>query len=174
MSLDVEHVTVRIEGRIVLNEVSLAVGAGEIVALLGPDGAGKTVCFEALAGLTTVVGGRLVLQGTDLTDLPAEQRALLGLSYLPEEPSIFRGLTVAENIAVALEATEQADARSKRLESLLEAFDLGTIREQMATTLSGGERRRCELARATATDPVVLMLDEPFRGLDPMGVREVR
>jgi len=172
--LEVEDLTVCIGDHVVLNRVSVVVVPGEIVALLGPDGAGKTVFFESLAGLTPIKAGRIMLDGANLTGLPADERARVGLSYLPEEVSIFREMTVAENIEAALEAREAEGRCAWRLTEILAAFNLTPLRDQKAATLSGGERRRCEIARAIATNPVVIMLDEPFRGLDPMAIREVR
>jgi lipopolysaccharide export system ATP-binding protein len=170
-----EDLCVSIDGRPVLSNLSLQVEQGEAVGLLGRDGAGKTSCFQALAGLMRVDSGRIMLNGADLTQMPADRRARLGLSYLPEEVCIFRGLTAAENIEIALETRGLGAAeQSRELERLLTSFGLECLRDQRATTLSGGERRRCEVARAMATRPLILMLDEPFRGLDPMSVREVR
>lgn len=173
--LAVEGLCLTIEGRAVLREVSLSVARGEVVALLGRDGAGKTLCFEALAGLAPHDGGRMLLGAVDITEWPADERARLGLSYLSEADCIFHGLSVEENIAVALELREpDEEVRASDLERLLQSFRLAPLRTQAASTLSGGERRRCEVARAMAAHPAILMLDEPFRGLDPMAVAEIR
>lgn len=173
--LSVENLGVSIEGRPILSNVSLEVAQGEVVALLGRDGAGKTICFQALAGFVAVDSGRIALNGTDLTPMTADRRAMLGLAYLPEEVCIFRMLSVAENIEVALSAREMSDLeRDAALERVLNTFALGALRGQLAITLSGGERRRCEVARAMAADPIFLMLDEPFRGLDPESVEEIK
>ena len=162
-------------GRRVLSQVSLEVDKGEIVGLLGRDGAGKTSCFEALAGLLPATSGRVYLNGIDITDWPLDRRARCGLTYLPEETSVFRGLTVEENIALALEVSEMRPAdQGSRLETLLTEFELLRVRCQLASTVSGGERRRCEVARAMALKPTVLLLDEPFRGLDPTSIESVK
>ena len=173
-ALAVDGLRLTIEGREILQDVSLRVSSGEVVALLGRDGAGKTVCFQAIAGLAPHDAGRMLLDGREVTEWPADERARAGLSYLPEEDCIFHGLTVEENIALALELGEEEAERSADLERLLEAFRLTALRRQQASTLSGGERRRCEVARAMAAHPAILMLDEPFRGLDPMAVAEIR
>ncbi|WP_205481540.1 LPS export ABC transporter ATP-binding protein [Sphingomonas arenae] len=173
-SLEVQDLSLTIEGRAVLRDLSLRVERGEVVALLGRDGAGKTLCFQAIAGLAPHNAGRMRLGQWDVTEWPADERARKGLSYLPEEDCIFHGLTVAENIALALELNEGEAERSADLERLLAAFRLSALRDQPASTLSGGERRRCEVARAMAACPAILMLDEPFRGLDPLAVAEIR
>ena len=174
-SLEVERLSLTIEGRAVLHNVSLRLERGEVAALLGRDGAGKTVCFEAIAGLAPHDAGLMRLGQVDITEWPADERARSGLSYLSEADCIFHGLTVEENIALALELSQpDEDRRAQDLERLLQAFKLTALREQAASTLSGGERRRCEVARAMAARPTILMLDEPFRGLDPMAVAEIR
>lgn len=173
--LSVDGLSLTIEGRPVLRAVSLQVRPGQVTALLGRDGAGKTLCFQAMAGLAPHDDGRMVLGGIDVTEMAADQRARLGMSYLPEEVCIFRGLTVEENIELALEIGGDAhEIRAAELQRLIEAFRLEPLRHQAASTLSGGERRRCEVARAMAAHPSILMLDEPFRGLDPMAVAEIR
>jgi len=173
-SLVVKGLGVTIDGRAVLRDISLEVRRGEVVALLGRDGAGKTLCFQTLAGLAAHDGGTMRLGEADITG-PADERAIGGLSYLPEEDCIFHGLTVEENIALALELNVADGVKRKsELERLLDAFRLAPLRSQLASTLSGGERRRCEVARAMAAHPAILMLDEPFRGLDPMAVAEIR
>lgn len=174
-SLVVKGLGVIIDGRAVLRDISLEVRRGEVVALLGRDGAGKTLCFQALAGLAARDGGTMHLGEADITEWPAHERAISGLSYLPEEDCIFHDLTVEENIALALELNVADRVRlESELERLLDAFRLAPLRSQLASTLSGGERRRCEVARAMAAHPAILMLDEPFRGLDPMAVAEIR
>lgn len=173
--LSVHSLSVRINGRTVLGDVSLQVAAREVVAVLGRDGAGKTTCFEAIAGITRASGGWVTLNGIDISDWPSDHRTAFGLGYLPEEVSIFRGLSVEENILAALEASEaDPQTREERLESLLADFELGIVRHQSATSLSGGERRRCEVARALALNPTILLLDEPFRGLDPTSVNSTK
>lgn len=158
----------------ILADVSVQVSENEIVALLGRDGAGKTSLFQLLAGLVAPDSGRILLDGVDVSEETADERARLGLCYLPEEPSVFRDLSVEQNIQLALDILEPGpDARAPRLEQLLKNFQLLHVRHQPADSLSGGERRRCEVARSMAAHPSVLMLDEPFRGLDPMSVREV-
>jgi lipopolysaccharide export system ATP-binding protein len=158
----------------ILSNISIHVDQDEVVGLLGRDGAGKTSLFQLLAGFVAPNSGRVILGGQDITTRVANERVNQGLSYLPEEPSIFRELSVEENIELALSFSESdADVRIARLEQLLQEYQLNRVRGQSATSLSGGERRRCEVARAMATHPVILMLDEPFRGLDPMSVSEV-
>lgn len=172
--LAAESVDFAIGSHRILSSISVQVESNEIVGLLGRDGSGKTCLFELLAGLVTPSSGRILFNGADITAWNTEGRALQGLAYLPEEPSIFRELTVAENIRLALDIVEHdVPARSLRLEKLLQTFQLRHVRDQPATSLSGGERRRCEVARALAVQPSILMLDEPFRGLDPMSVLEV-
>lgn len=169
--LSVDDITVRAGGRPVLARVSLEVAAGEIVGLLGRDGAGKTACFQAIAGLIPTASGRVSLNGADVTDWPADRRARLGLAYLPEDMSIFRGLTCEENILMALESPAASVVdHGLLLEKLLADFELTVVRHQPAMTLSGGERRRCEVARSMALEPTILMLDEPFKGLDPTSI----
>jgi lipopolysaccharide export system ATP-binding protein len=161
--------------RSVLSDVSLSVGRGEVVGLLGPNGAGKTTCFYSIMGLVKPDSGRIELDGEDITGLPMYRRAILGLGYLPQETSIFRGLTVAQNISAVLELSER-DKRSRatRLEKLLDEFGLGSLRDSPAMALSGGERRRCEIARALAADPSIMLLDEPFAGIDPISIADIR
>jgi lipopolysaccharide export system ATP-binding protein len=158
----------------ILSDVSVRVAHGEIVGLLGRDGSGKTCLFELLAGLVRPSSGAIFLNGVNVTGCAADKRARRGLSYLPEEPSLFRDLTVEDNIQLALNVSEpDAAARPIRRERLLQSFNLQNVRKQSATSLSGGERRRCEVARALASHPAILLLDEPFRGLDPMSIADV-
>ena len=161
--------------RQVLLDVSLDVGRGEVVGLLGPNGAGKTTCFYSVMGLVKPDAGRILLDGDDITRLPMYRRAILGLGYLPQETSIFRGLTVAQNIMSVLEMVEPVKAtRLTRLESLLGEFHLERLRDVSAMALSGGERRRAEIARALAAEPTVMLLDEPFAGIDPISISDIR
>jgi lipopolysaccharide export system ATP-binding protein len=161
--------------RSVLSDVSLSVGRGEVVGLLGPNGAGKTTCFYSIMGLVKPDSGRILLDGEDITGLPMYRRAILGLGYLPQETSIFRGLTVAQNISAVLELSEpDKRARATRLERLLDEFGLSRLRDSPAMALSGGERRRCEIARALAADPSIMLLDEPFAGIDPISIADIR
>ena len=161
--------------RVVLSDVSLTVGKGEVVGLLGPNGAGKTTCFYSVMGLVRPDHGRIVLDGQDITNLPMYRRAILGLGYLPQETSIFRGMTVAQNIGAVLELAEpDRDAREARLEQLLSEFGLARLRDSAAMALSGGERRRCEIARALAANPSIVLLDEPFAGIDPLSIADIR
>ena len=161
--------------RTVLHDISLSVGHGEVFGLLGPNGAGKTTCFYSIMGLVKPDSGRIMLDGQDITGLPMYRRAVLGLGYLPQETSIFRGMSVEQNIMSVLELAEpDAEQRAKALEKLLEEFGLTRLRTSMATALSGGERRRCEIARALAADPSIILLDEPFAGIDPISIADIR
>ena len=159
----------------VLNDVSLGVNRGEVVGLLGPNGAGKTTCFYSIMGLVKPDSGRILLDGEDITTLPMYRRAILGLGYLPQETSIFRGLTVSQNIMAVLEVAEpKRRVREARLEQLLGEFHIEHLRDASAMALSGGERRRCEIARALAADPTIMLLDEPFAGIDPISISDIR
>jgi lipopolysaccharide export system ATP-binding protein len=161
--------------RAVLTDVSLSVARGEVVGLLGPNGAGKTTCFYSVMGLVKPDSGRIMLNGEDITRLPMYRRAILGLGYLPQETSIFRGLTVEQNIMAVLELAEpDKAARAERLDQLLEEFSLTRLRSASAMALSGGERRRCEIARALAANPSIILLDEPFAGIDPISISDIR
>jgi lipopolysaccharide export system ATP-binding protein len=159
----------------VLKDVSLGVERGEVVGLLGPNGAGKTTCFYSIMGLVKPDSGRILLEGEDITGLPMYRRAILGLGYLPQETSIFRGLTVSQNIMAVLEVAEpDREARQQRLEQLLAEFHITRLRDAPAMALSGGERRRCEIARALAANPSIMLLDEPFAGIDPISISDIR
>jgi lipopolysaccharide export system ATP-binding protein len=166
----------RYKDRTVVSNLSLDVGAGEVVGLLGPNGAGKTTAFYMIVGLVPSDGGAIRLDGLDVTRLPMHRRARLGLGYLPQEASVFRKLTVAQNIMAVLETRPGLDreARQVRLESLLEELSIGHIRDGMGQSLSGGERRRVEIARALAADPRFILLDEPFAGVDPLSVSDIQ
>ncbi|HEX8301845.1 LPS export ABC transporter ATP-binding protein [Sphingomonas sp.] len=161
--------------RVVLTDVSVSVGRGEVVGLLGPNGAGKTTCFYSVMGLVKPDSGRIMLDGEDITKLPMYRRAILGLGYLPQETSIFRGLTVEQNILAVLELAEpDKAARQRRLDQLLGEFGLTRLRDAPSMALSGGERRRAEIARALAADPTIMLLDEPFAGIDPLSISDIR
>ena len=161
--------------RMVIRDMSLDLSRGEVVALLGPNGSGKTTCFYAIAGLVMPEAGSVTLDGRDVTALPMYRRARLGIGYLPQEVSIFRGLTVEENIRAVLEiAVPDSRKRRERLEELLSDFSITHIRRAPALALSGGERRRVEIARCLAANPKYLLLDEPFAGVDPIAVGEIR
>ncbi|PIV89228.1 MAG: LPS export ABC transporter ATP-binding protein [Hydrogenophilales bacterium CG17_big_fil_post_rev_8_21_14_2_50_63_12] len=173
--LKAENLTKRYKSRRVVNDVSIQVESGEVVGLLGPNGAGKTTCFYLLVGLISADSGRISLDAADLTRLPVYRRARLGLSYLPQEPSIFRRMSVADNIAAMLELKGYDDAEADtRMESLLEDLHLTRLRDANAASLSGGERRRLEIARALATSPRFILLDEPFAGIDPISVMDIQ
>ena len=173
--LEVRSIAKAYDRRAVLHDVSLQVHRGEVVGLLGPNGAGKTTCFYSVMGLVKPDAGRIHLDGQDITELPMYRRAILGLGYLPQETSIFRGLTVEQNIMSVLEVAEpDKDARRVRLEQLLGEFGLTGLRESPAMALSGGERRRCEIARALAAEPSIMLLDEPFAGIDPISIADIR
>jgi len=161
--------------RAVLSDVSLSVGRGEVVGLLGPNGAGKTTCFYSVMGLVRPDAGRIMLDGEDITSLPMYRRAILGIGYLPQETSIFRGMTVEQNIMAVLEMVEpDANVREETLDRLLDEFGLTKLRSSPAMALSGGERRRCEIARALAASPSIVLLDEPFAGIDPLSIADIR
>jgi lipopolysaccharide export system ATP-binding protein len=173
--LSVVSIAKSYDKRSVLSDVSLTVGRGEVVGLLGPNGAGKTTCFYSIMGLVKPDAGRIELDGQDITHLPMYRRAILGLGYLPQETSIFRGLSVEKNINAVLELAEpDKAARARRLDQLLDEFSLTALRKSPAMALSGGERRRCEIARALAADPAIMLLDEPFAGIDPISIADIR
>jgi lipopolysaccharide export system ATP-binding protein len=161
--------------RLVVRGVTLAVGRGESVGLLGPNGAGKTTVFYMITGLVPPDQGKITIDGQDVTRLPMYQRARLGIGYLPQEASIFRGLTVEQNIMAVLELVERsAKRRRARLDGLLEEFSITHLRKSPSIALSGGERRRCEIARALASGPSFMLLDEPFAGIDPIAVGDIQ
>jgi lipopolysaccharide export system ATP-binding protein len=173
--LEVRSIAKAYDRRAVLHDVSLEVRRGEVVGLLGPNGAGKTTCFYSVMGLVKPDSGRIFLDGGDITDLPMYRRAILGLGYLPQETSIFRGLDVEQNIMAVLEVTDvDSNDRRDRLEILLSEFGLTALRDSPAMALSGGERRRCEIARALAAEPSIMLLDEPFAGIDPISIADIR
>lgn len=165
----------RFKKRPVVRDVSISVRRGEAVGLLGPNGAGKTTCFYIITGLIAADSGSVSMDGRDITDLPMYRRARLGIGYLPQEASIFRGLTVEQNIRAVLEVVEpQSDQREILLEDLLAEFSISHLRRTPALALSGGERRRVEIARALASQPHFILLDEPLAGIDPIAVGEIR
>lgn len=162
-------------GRRVVDGASMSVRRGEAVGLLGPNGAGKTTCFYLVTGLVPSDGGQILIDGNDVTNMPMYQRARLGIGYLPQEASIFRGLTVEKNILAVLEVIEKSKKeRVKKLDQLLEEFSISHLRKAPSIALSGGERRRCEIARALASDPTFMLLDEPFAGVDPIAVSDIQ
>ncbi len=173
--LEVSHIGKRYGGRPVVRDVSLKVRRGEAVGLLGPNGAGKTTCFYMITGLIQPDVGKIKLDGDDITRLPMYRRARQGIGYLPQEASIFRGLTVEQNILSVLEIHEKnVDSRHAQLDELLAEFSITHLRLAQGITLSGGERRRVEIARALASHPAFILLDEPLAGIDPIAVDEVR
>ena len=173
--LSVVSIAKSYDKKAVLTDVSLGVDRGEVLGLLGPNGAGKTTCFYSIMGLVRPDSGRIVLDGVDITNLPMYRRAIMGLGYLPQETSIFRGLTVSQNIMAVLEVAEPDKAeREARLEQLLGEFHIERLRDAPAMALSGGERRRCEIARALAAKPSIMLLDEPFAGIDPISIQDIR
>ncbi|MDR3390169.1 MAG: LPS export ABC transporter ATP-binding protein [Sulfuriferula sp.] len=169
------HLKKSYKSRLVVKDVSISVNRGEVVGLLGPNGAGKTTCFYMIVGLVKLDGGEIQLDGQDLGLMPIHRRAALGLSYLPQEASIFRKLTVAQNIRAILELKNYSEAEiEQHLEDLLEDLHVEHLRDAAATSLSGGERRRVEIARALAMNPRFVLLDEPFAGIDPIAVIDIQ
>lgn len=175
-TLRAEHLYKKYKSREVVKDVSLHIKRGEIVGLLGPNGAGKTTSFYMMVGLIPTDGGRITLDDQEITAMPVHGRAQMGLSYLPQEASIFRKLTVAENIMAILELRKDLNRneRKNKLEQLLEEFRITHIRDTLGMSLSGGERRRAEIARTLATEPDFILLDEPFAGIDPISVLDVK
>lgn len=173
--LVVEHLKKSYKSRTVVQDISLQMKSGEVVGLLGPNGAGKTTSFYMMVGLVPLDGGRITLNDKDISHMPIHVRARMGLAYLPQEASIFRKLTVTENILAVLELQDLSDeARNEKLESLLQELHIVHIRNSMAVSLSGGERRRVEIARCLATSPSFILLDEPFAGIDPIAVLDIQ
>lgn len=173
--LETQGLTKSYKGRCVANNVSIQISRGEIIGLLGPNGAGKTTTFYMVVGVIKGDQGKIIFRGEDVTNLPMYRRARLGMGYLSQEPSIFRRLTVEENIMAILETLDiPRTERKKRLERLLEELDIAYLAKNQAYTLSGGERRRLEITRALVTNPSLILLDEPFSGVDPIAVFEVQ
>lgn len=175
MILRTENLVKKYKKRTVVNQVSVEVRQGEIVGLLGPNGAGKTTSFYMIVGLIKPLSGKVFLEDTDITEMPMYKRAQLGIGYLAQEASVFRSLSVEDNIAAVLEFTGLSKAEQKeRLESLISEFGLNHVRKSMGIQLSGGERRRTEIARALAVNPKFILLDEPFAGVDPIAVEDIQ
>lgn len=175
-TLSAHHLAKAYGGRPVVRDVSLEVSAGEIVGLLGPNGAGKTTCFYMIVGLVEADAGDIQLDGQSLMALPMHRRARAGIGYLPQEASIFRQLSVRDNLLAILETRKELTrkTRGEMAQALLEEFNVGHLAESMGQALSGGERRRVEIARALATEPTVILLDEPFAGVDPISISDIK
>jgi lipopolysaccharide export system ATP-binding protein len=175
MKLHTDKIAKSYKGRQVVKGVSIEVNQGEIVGLLGPNGAGKTTSFYMIVGLVTPDSGRVYLDEVEITNLPMYKRSQMGIGYLPQEVSVFRKLSVEDNILAILEMTKMTkEERTARLEQLIDEFSLGHVRKTLGNRLSGGEKRRTEIARALATDPKFVLLDEPFAGVDPIAVEDIQ
>ncbi|MEE9393252.1 MAG: LPS export ABC transporter ATP-binding protein [Planctomycetota bacterium] len=174
--LEAHNLSARFRGRAILDGVTLSVEPAKVVGLLGPNGAGKTTCFRAILGQVALLGGRVILHGEDISSLPMHLRARRGIGYLPQEASIFRGLTVADNILCVLQMRRDLSRGACRdeLEKLMADLRITRLADSSTAVLSGGERRRCELARALAANPRYMLLDEPFAGVDPVAVGEIQ
>ena len=175
-TLSAHHLAKAYGGRPVVRDVSLQVSAGEIVGLLGPNGAGKTTCFYMIVGLVEADAGDIQLDGQSLMALPMHRRARAGIGYLPQEASIFRQLSVRDNLLAILETRKELNRKTRQemAEALLEEFNVGHLADSLGQALSGGERRRVEIARALATEPTVILLDEPFAGVDPISISDIK
>lgn len=174
-TLSAEHISKRYDGRRIVDDISLSVSSGEVVGLLGPNGAGKTTTFHILTGMLRPESGGVRLDGQDISGLPMYQRALMGISYLPQEPSIFRKLTVKDNLRAVLEISGLSrEEMEYRVEHLLAEYNLGGFADREGSRLSGGERRRAEIARSVATEPKFILFDEPFTGIDPIAIIELK
>lgn len=175
MKLFADNIVKKYKSRTVVKGVSVEVAQGEIVGLLGPNGAGKTTSFYMMVGLIKPNGGKVYLDSKDITTMPMYQRAQLGIGYLPQEASVFRKMSIEDNIKSILEMTKLSKSEQKdKLEELIDEFSLGHVRKNLGDVLSGGERRRCEIARALAVDPKFILLDEPFAGVDPIAVEDIQ
>lgn len=174
--LRAENLAKSYRGHTVVEDVTVSIRSGQVVGLLGPNGAGKTTCFYMIVGSIKGDFGRILFDDDDITPKPMHQRARIGIGYLPQEPSVFRKLSVADNIMAILETRQELSAavRNEKLESLLNEFHIGHIRSNLGMSLSGGERRRVEIARALATEPAFMLLDEPFAGVDPISVHDIK
>jgi len=174
-TLSAQHLAKKYKSRQVVKDVSLSVTSGEVVGLLGPNGAGKTTSFYMMVGLITCDQGKILLGDKDITSFPMHRRAQMGLGYLPQEPSVFRKLTVADNVMAILEVQKFTNnQRKQRLDLLLEELHIQHLRDSLGMSLSGGERRRVEIARALASEPRFILLDEPFAGVDPLSVLDIQ
>ena len=174
--LEARHLAKSYKSRRVVEDVSLQINSGEVVGLLGPNGAGKTTCFYMIVGLVRAARGNILINGQDVTHLPMHGRARGGIGYLPQEASIFRKLSVADNIMAILQTRKDLNQKGRegKLDSLLREFHIHHLRDSLGMSLSGGERRRAEIARALATDPQFILLDEPFAGVDPISVNDIK